>query len=120
MSYQTYTAPIMAVTEKPLVWFHGEVKSPPFSKEARLQAGYLLRLLQNGVILGLPWSRTMPIVGPRCHELRINDASKTWRIIYRIDPDAILIIEVFRKQTRAAPKSIIDVCRRRIRQYDSV
>jgi len=28
--------------DKPLVWLHGEVKSPPFSSDARIEAGYLL------------------------------------------------------------------------------
>jgi len=27
--------------DKPLVWLHGEVKTPPFSKSARLEAGFL-------------------------------------------------------------------------------
>jgi len=31
-----------------LVWLKGEVKSPPFSPEARLEAGFLLRKLQMG------------------------------------------------------------------------
>ena len=33
----------------------------------------------------------MPGIGPRCHELRIDDraTAKAWRIIYRVDPDAI-------------------------------
>jgi hypothetical protein len=38
----------MSPRDKPLIWFHGEVKSPPFSKDARLETGYLLRLLQRG------------------------------------------------------------------------
>ena len=59
---------------KPIVWLRGEVKTPPFSKEARIEAGYLLRLLQRGETLGLPHSRPMPAIGPWCHELRINDA----------------------------------------------
>jgi len=37
--------------EKPLVWLHGEVKTPPFSREARIEAGFLLRRLQDGEIL---------------------------------------------------------------------
>ncbi len=58
---------------KPLVWLRGEVKTPPFSHAARLEAGYLLRLLQEGELFGLPHSRPMPVIGPRCHELRITD-----------------------------------------------
>ena len=67
--------------ERPIVWLRGEVKTPPFSKEARIEAGYLLRLLQRGETLGLPHARPMPAIGPRCHELRINDTAATFRII---------------------------------------
>lgn len=45
----------------------------PFSITARMQAGYLLRRLQEGDSLSLPHSRPMPIIGPRCHELRVED-----------------------------------------------
>ena len=67
----------------------------------------------------LPQSRPMPSIGRRCHELRINDKNLTWRIIYRIYNDAILILEVFEKKTNKTPKSIVDVCKQRIRRYDT-
>ncbi len=66
----------------------------------------------------MPHSRPMPTIGPRCHELRINDAEVTWRIIYRLDTDAIIIGEVFSKKTGKTPKKIIDICKRRFRDYD--
>ena len=105
--------------DKPLVWLRGDIKTPPFSHAARLEAGYLLRLLEEGESLGLPHSRPMPIIGARCHELRINDENITWRIIYRVDPDAIIIVEVFKKKTSKTPKQVIDVCKRRLKDYDS-
>lgn len=108
----------MSPKDKPLVWMHGEVKSPPFSHAARLEAGFLLRLLQRGRRLTLPHSRPMPSIGTRCHELRIVDVSANWRIIYRIDTDAIVILEVFSKKTGKTPKTVIDTCKRRIRDYD--
>jgi tetratricopeptide (TPR) repeat protein len=37
-----------------------EVKSPPFSKEVRLEVGFLLRKLQKGQELEMPHSRPMP------------------------------------------------------------
>jgi len=76
---------LVASADKPLVWLEGEIKTPPFSQAARLEAGYLLRKLQQGETLGMPHSRPMPAMGSRCHELRINDESATWRIIYRLD-----------------------------------
>ena len=91
----------MAPGDKPLVWLHGEIRTPPFSPEARVEAGVLLRRLQAGEKLALPHSRPMPSVGTRCHELRIPDAHATWRIVYRLDPDAVVIAEVFSKKTAA-------------------
>ncbi len=110
----------MTPYDKPLVWLEGEVKSPPFSKAARLEAGFLLRRLQQGEKLTMPQSRTMPAVGRRCHELRIQDEKETWRIIYRVDSDAIVIFEVFSKKTQQTPKRVIEVCKSRIKQYDEL
>jgi phage-related protein len=62
----------------------------------------------------------MPSVGPRCHELRVRDESVTWRIIYRIDSDAIVIADVFEKKTTTTPKQAISTCRSRLHRYDEV
>ncbi len=97
---------------------HAEVKSPPFSAEARLEAGFLLRKLQNGERPDMPHSRPMPGIGERCHELRIIDVNTTWRIIYRIDRDAIVIVDVFRKKSRTTPRSVIARSRKRLQDYD--
>jgi len=98
---------------------HGEITTPPFSANARIEAGYLLRQVQKGLKLSLPQSRPMPSIGARCHELRINDENLTWRIIYRIYTDAILILEVFEKKTSKTPKSILEVCKQRIKLYQT-
>ncbi len=105
---------------RPIVWLRGEVKPPPFSKEARIEAGYLLRLLQRGETLGLPHSRPMPVIGPRCYELRVIDVAATFRIMYRVDPDAIVILEVSSKKARQTPRTIIEACKRRLRDYDGL
>jgi phage-related protein len=109
----------MAASDKPLIWLRGEVKTPPFSAAARVEAGVLLRRLQGGEKVAMPHSRPMPSIGPRCHELRIVDAGKTWRVIYRLDPDAI-IADVFQKTTQATPTRVIADCARRLKQYDHV
>jgi len=108
----------MATKEKPLVWLEGEVKTPPLSSAARLEAGFLLRQLQRGERIGMPHSRPMNSVGQRCHELRIVDENVTWRIIYRIDSDAIIILEVFKKKAPQTPKAVIQACKKRIKHYD--
>lgn len=84
-----------------------------------METGVLPRQLQQGVLIGLPHSRPMPNIGERCHELRIRDAEKNWRIIYRIDDDAILIVEVFTKSTRTTPENVIDICKKRLSRYDA-
>ena len=79
----------MSPSDKPLVWLHGEIRTPPFSRAARIEAGYLLRLLQKGR-----------------------------RLACRSRVDAVVILEVFAKKTRTTPKAIIDTCTRRLREYD--
>ncbi len=108
----------MSQKDKPLIWLHGEVKTPPFSAEARTEAGFLLRMLQIGEKLCMPQSRPMPAIGRRCHELRITDKEVIWRIVYRTDIDAIIILEVFEKKTSKTPKKVIDICKNRLRYYD--
>lgn len=109
----------MSPTHKPLAILHGAIKTPPMSQSARIEAGYLLRLLQRGDSVGMPHSRPMPAIGARCHELRIIDANRTWRIIYRIDNDAVVIAEVFEKKTQKTPKHVIEACKYRLRDYDA-
>lgn len=57
-------------------------------------------------------------IGRRCHELRINDEDKTWRIVYRIDEDAIVIADVFAKKTQSTPKRALENAKARLRKYD--
>jgi hypothetical protein len=61
MSYLAYYFP-MSPHDKPLVWMHGEITTPPFSDNARIETGYLLRQLQKGSSLSLPQSRPMPSI----------------------------------------------------------
>jgi phage-related protein len=62
----------------------------------------------------------MPSIGSRCHELRIKDNNYTWRLIYRIDPDAIIIVDVFDKNDNKTPQLVIDNCKHRLMRYDKV
>jgi phage-related protein len=109
----------MNLHDKPLVWLHGEVRTPAFSKEARIEAGFLLRRLQQGERLEMPHSRPMPGIGLRCHELRIVDVNAIWRIVYRVDFDAVVIAEVFKKKSQTTPQSVIELSRKRLREYDN-
>jgi phage-related protein len=84
-----------------------------------VEAGYLLRRLQAGEAIALPHSRPMPTIGRRCHELRVVDETRTWRVIYRVDKDAIVILDVFAKKTTQTPQAVIESCKKRLKGYDN-
>ena len=69
--------------------------------------------------LTMPQSRPMPEIGSGCHELRIRTQQIEWRVIYRVDGFAILVVDIFEKKTRSTPKRVIDACRRRLNAYDT-
>lgn len=102
---------------KPLVPLHGELKTPPMSHNARVRAGFFLRFVQLGEMIEFPNSRPMPSVGNGCHELRLSDTAGEWRVIYAIEDEAILILDVFQKKTNKTPKATIDNCKRRLARY---
>ncbi len=104
---------------KPLLWLHGQVQTPPFTPEGRHEAGMLLRLLQEGEHLRMPLAEPLSNVGPRCGALRVRDAGNNWRIMSRIDADAVLVLDVYSKKTQTIPDEVIDRYQQRLRQYDT-
>jgi phage-related protein len=110
----------MRTADKPLRWMVGTLCTPPVGRNARIEAGVLLRRLQRGEALSMPFSRPMPRIGRSVHELRVVDREtrRTWRLVYRIDPDAILIVHWFEKTTQETPEHIMDLCARRLARYD--
>lgn len=97
--------------------WRGEITAVLQTGKAR--SGLLLRRLQRGETIGMHHSRSMHSVGKRCHELRIPDEGVSWRVMYRIDSDVIIVAEVFSKKTGKTPKRIIDICKARLRDYDN-
>jgi phage-related protein len=95
------------------------VKTPPFTVAGRQEAGMLLRLLQEGEKLGMPLAEPLPDVGARCGALRVRDAEHNWRIVYRIDTDAVLILDVYPKKTRTIPDDVMRRCKARMKRYDA-
>ncbi len=108
--------------DKPLAWLVGTPQTPPFSEDGRLQIGYLLWLLQKGELPSMPHSRPMRALGARVCELRVKDekAKKTWRLVYRIDEDAIVVAECFDKNDNRTPKRVITTVKERLRRFDAV
>ena len=88
------------------------------SREARREMGFLLRQLQEGEMPSLPHSRPMPSVGKACHELRVNDENKTWRLFYFIDTEAIVILGINEKKTQKTSQSVIELCQKRLKNYE--
>lgn len=109
----------MSPKDRPLVWLHGQVKSPPMAREGRLEMGFLLRRLQRGESIAPPHSKPMPSVGRQCHELRVPDIRGNWRLVYRVEPDAIVILDVFSKKTQKTPAQVIENCRSRLKEYEN-
>lgn len=105
---------------KPLVWPHGEIKTPPFSAETRQEAGMLLRYLQNGLAIGMPQAEPLPVVGPHCGAIRVRDGQHNWRIMYRVDADAVVIVDVYSKKTRKIPDEVMVRCKQRLARYDAI
>jgi phage-related protein len=110
----------MSPHDKPLVWLKGQVKTPPLGEAARAEAGFLLRRLQRGELLGLPASRPMPTIGSGCHELRIRDGEANWRVVYHLADDAVVVLDVFAKKTVVTPKAVLEACRQRLAMYRKV
>src|SRR4051812_28260607 len=108
----------MTTPRKRVWWLHEQIVVPPFTKAGAMEAGTLLRLLQEGESLEFPAARPMPGIGPGCGELRVRDEEHNWRIIDRADPDAVVVVEIFQKKTRQTPKAVIDLCKKRFREYD--
>lgn len=61
----------------------------------------------------------MSSIGKNVHEIRVDDGELTWRIVYCIYADAVVILEVFKKKTNKTPKKVIDVCKSRKKLYEA-
>ena len=88
------------------------------SHQARREMGFLLRQVQEGEHLSFPHSRPMPVIGKSCHELRVTDKNRTWRLFHFIDSEAIVILEVQEKKTRKTPQATIELCQKRLKSYE--
>lgn len=109
-----------AIRLKRLVWLVDEIQAPPFSARALDRALYLLRAVARGEAIPAKRIRSMPSVARGCAELKIRDgeARKSWRIMYRDDPETLVIAAVFEKMSQKTPRHVIDAVRVRLKRYD--
>ncbi len=91
--------------------------SLPFSMDARAEAGFYCGACSEGEPLSMPHWRPMADVGPACHELRVNDRNQTWRIMYHVTDDAVVVLDVFSKKTESTPASVPANCRKPLAAY---
>lgn len=88
-----------------------------FPQPLRIACGELLRLLQEGVTLGMPASRPMPAVATGIEELRIRGLPGQFRVFYLKKSRAgILILRAFHKKTQETPHSEIVLVGRRLKE----
>lgn len=109
-----------SVDHKALAWLTRAPKTPPIGEEARRELGFLLRELQKGRTIPPPDSKPMASIGRRVHELRVDDTEMrtSWRLVYRVDSDAIVVAHWFEKRSQKTPKHEIDTAKQRLASYD--
>jgi phage-related protein len=66
----------------------------------------------------MPLAEPLPIIGSHCGALRVRDGEHNWRIVYRIDTDAVAVLDVYAKKTREIPDEVIRRCKARLKRYD--
>jgi phage-related protein len=86
-----------------------------FPDDARREAGYQLDRVQ----CGLPPNdfKSMPSIGRGVEEIRVREASGTYRIVYTARlADTVFVLHAFQKKTRATSPRDIEIARERFRQ----
>ncbi|HEY2414460.1 MAG TPA: type II toxin-antitoxin system RelE/ParE family toxin [Pirellulaceae bacterium] len=105
--------------DKPIVWL-GSARSDvrAFSKEARQEAGFQLRRVQQG-LSPTDW-RPMSGVGPGVVEIRIHSAGE-FRVFYVAKfSEAVYVLHAFHKQTQKTPQREIEIARRRFTELKRI
>jgi len=85
-----------------------------FPDEARRDAGFQLRAVQNGLDPS-DW-KSIHAVGPGVKEIRIHILGE-WRIVYVVQrQDAVYVLHAFQKKSRKTSRQDIELARRRYGQ----
>ena len=86
-----------------------------FPEVARKEAGYQLELVQMGLVADD--FKPMPTIGKGVEEIRIWEASGTYRVIYTARlAGAVYVLHAFQKKTRATSSRDIEIARERYQQ----
>jgi phage-related protein len=49
--------------------------------------------------------------------LRVVDGKVSWRIVYHIAADVVVVLDVFKKQTETTPLAVINACKQRLADF---
>lgn len=103
---------------KQIIWDNSAKETVrSFSVEVRQEVGALLRILQDGGLLGMPQSKPMKQLASSAFELRVKDRGGIYRVFYVLfDKHRILIPHAFTKKTQKTPLQEIDTAQRRLRR----
>lgn len=86
---------------------HSPVKTFILEQSAELQGEIFdtISMLEDGKILQIPLSRTLPNIHKGLHELRFKDKAGETRIVYFVKKkEAIYLVHAFKKKTRTMSK----------------
>jgi phage-related protein len=87
-----------------------------FPDDARSEAGYQLREVQNGNDPS-DW-KPMKTIGPGVREIRIREATGAFRIIYVASMgEQVVVLHAFQKKTQQTPGKDIDLAASRLRLW---
>jgi phage-related protein len=88
-----------------------------FPQDVRNKIGRAVFLLQNGEILKMPLSRSMPIIGKGVRELRVKGVDGIFRVFYLLkSEDGVFVFHAFMKKTEKTPPLEIELARVRLKE----
>jgi phage-related protein len=91
-----------------------------FPDDIRGDLADALARLDGGLLLSMPLSRPMPIIGTRVHELRLKDQSGNYRVFYVLPAgNVVYVLHAFKKKTQSTPKPNIALARKRLKELPS-
>lgn len=86
-----------------------------FPEDARRSAGYQIDRVQHGYDPD-DW-KPMPSIGKGVREIRVWEASGTFRVIYVAKlEDAVYVLHCFQKKTQKTPSSDVELARNRYKE----
>ncbi len=102
------------------VRFYGPVRKllHGWPVEVRKELGSVLTRLQKGESIGMPDVRPMSSVGQQVSEIRISEASGSYRALFAVRTKyGILLFHAFQKRSRKTHAREINTARRRLEAF---